>query len=460
MVVESLKETLLSRGFNTDSLHSLLGPVQLDAVQASPSPRLLYLTRESAPLHTLVRLFLLGVPVPQSAAAAALRPLPLRDLVRARVLKFTGDSAIARMRIASYGDQMIAFDGPDQAKKRDFVPGPSDSSIFLTLFTIRRRFASVLDLGAGCGVQSLWAAQHSTAAWATDINPRALEFVRFNAALNGIRAIRPRLGDAFEPVKRRRFDLILGNLPFVVGPKIRLTYRDNSRPLDSFAQEIVRDAPAHLSTGGFAQFLFQWVELAGEPWRERVANWFQGTGCDAWLIKTTSQTPDLYVEKWLNETEPTSATAARFAGWMKYLERVRVTAIHTGAVTMRYSPARRNWLRIDETSMRATAPLGDTILRRFEATDYVSTLTDDHQVLRLRPKLALGVRIVRKYGELCQLVLHTEFQDTLLADVRVTHLDGLKTVRELLKSTANTASARLLADVREAVERGFLDTTA
>ena len=459
MVVDRLKETLLSRGFNSDSLQDLLGPVQLDAAQGSSSPRLFYLTRETTDLNTLARLFLLGIPVPQSTAVAALRPLVLRDLARARVLKLTGDSAVARLRIAPYGDMLIAFDAADRAGKRDFVPGPSDSSLFLTLFSIRRPFRNILDLGAGCGVQSLWAAQHSLSTWATDINPRALELVRFNAALNGLRSIRPRLGDAFAPVKRRRFDLIAGNLPFVIGPRIRLTYRDNSRPLDSFAQEIVRNAPDHLSAGGFAQFLFQWVEIAGEPWRHRVANWFQGTGCDAWLIKTASQSPNLYVEKWLNETEPT-ATAGRFAAWMKYLERACVAAVHTGAVTMRYSPARRNWLRIEEIPMRATAPLGDAILRRFAATDYVATLIDDRQVLNLRPKLAMGVRIVRKYGELCQLVLQAEFQDTMLADVRVTHLNGQKSVRQLLKSTANADSTRLLSNVREAIERGLLDTPA
>ncbi len=458
-VIHRLKPTLLSQGFTAESLHELLGPVQLDAVQTKPSPRLLYITRERTAINTLVRLFIIGVPVRLSDAAGALKPLPLQDLARAGILKLTRSSAAAQMRIAPFGEMLVAVDAPGRSRTRDFVPGPSDSSMFLTLFTIRRPFSKVLDFGAGCGVQALWAAQHSTATWASDINARALQFVRFNAALNGIRNIRPRRGDGFDPVKRNRFDLIVGNLPFVIGPKVRLMYRDNARPLDSFAHETLTQTPAYLTNGGFAQFLFQWVEVGGEPWRERVAKWFRSTGCDAWLIRTSGETPDRYVEKWLTETEPSGMTSPRFNEWMRYFERHEVKAVHTGAVTMRFSPSRPNWLRIDELILRATAPLGGAILRRFAARDFVENLTDQ-QVLRLRPKLSVGVTDVRQEGQLCRLVLRAEFQDTLLADARVTHFDGRRTVRQLLKSTGNADSAHLLADVREGIERGFLDPTS
>jgi methylase of polypeptide subunit release factors len=45
----------------------------------------------------------------------------------------------------------------------------------------------------------------------TDVSARALDFVRFSGALNGVR-IDTRQGDLFEPVAGERFDQVVSNL--------------------------------------------------------------------------------------------------------------------------------------------------------------------------------------------------------------------------------------------------------
>jgi release factor glutamine methyltransferase len=74
---------------------------------------------------------------------------------------------------------------------------------------------SVLDLGTGSGIGAVFAARRGWSVVAVDINPEAVRCARINALLNnGDERIDVRLGDLFEPVQGRVFDLVLFNPPF------------------------------------------------------------------------------------------------------------------------------------------------------------------------------------------------------------------------------------------------------
>ena len=30
--------------------------------------------------------------------------------------------------------------------------------------------------------------------------------------------------------------------------------------------------------------MVEWVQVKGQPWRERIGEWFAGLGCDAWVM--------------------------------------------------------------------------------------------------------------------------------------------------------------------------------
>ncbi|HVB53225.1 MAG TPA: methyltransferase [Candidatus Acidoferrales bacterium] len=70
----------------------------------------------------------------------------------------------------------------------------------------------VLDMGAGCGVNSILAASKGAAVVAVDINPLAVEAARANAERNRVR-IGVRLSDGFSAV-HGRCDLIIFDPPF------------------------------------------------------------------------------------------------------------------------------------------------------------------------------------------------------------------------------------------------------
>ena len=77
---------------------------------------------------------------------------------------------------------------------------------------------SVLDLGTGSGVGAVFAARRGATVTAVDINPAAVRCARINALLNKVDdRIEVCLGDLFEPVQGRQFDLVLFNPPFYRG---------------------------------------------------------------------------------------------------------------------------------------------------------------------------------------------------------------------------------------------------
>ena len=99
----------------------------------------------------------------------------------------------------------------------DYVLGVSPASTSLAQMTMRTPVDSALDLGTGCGVQSLHLARHARRVVATDVNPRALQLSRLTAALNQVE-VDIRDGSLYEPVAGERFDLVVTNPPYVMSP--------------------------------------------------------------------------------------------------------------------------------------------------------------------------------------------------------------------------------------------------
>ena len=74
----------------------------------------------------------------------------------------------------------------------------------------------VLDLGCGCGVVGVLAAKAcgEENVWLVDIDPRAVEIARENAALNGVAGVHCLQSDGLTALDETGFDLILSNPPY------------------------------------------------------------------------------------------------------------------------------------------------------------------------------------------------------------------------------------------------------
>jgi SAM-dependent methyltransferase len=339
--------------------------------------------------------------------------------------------------------------------------------------TIRRHARTTLDLGTGCGVLALLAAAHSEHVVAVDSNPRALRMARFNAQLNGSFQIEFMDGNLFEPVTGRQFDLIVCNPPFIVAPEQIYLHSYSGQHLDRLCETIARSAPAFLREDGYCQILCNWVQLAGQDWRERLRSWFDGSGCDAWVLHSHSEeTADYAFNRIANLALSSEQMERRFNSWMEYYDREHIEAIGFGLITMRRANRSANWFRC-ESWPEMLGPCGDAIERGFAARDFLED-RNDRDLLETRVRYAPNLRWRQEHdvsdlGSAVHSSLHFTSGLAYTANMNsamVKFINGCSGDRPLSGYLAETAAMsdeaptqfapRFLKTVRRLIELGFL----
>jgi hypothetical protein len=401
--VELLAGDLRALPYTTDAVGDLLGEAStaaLDREQAEPARR-----RVAAVLHdpgapaaeralaAVVSCWMLGDPVPTGALDAALPGLGAAGAARLNLGWIRGGDFFPVVDLSPYstddhGDLWVASDQTALQTRGTLPPwhvlGIGRASLTLAGNVVRRPVARALDLGTGCGIQTLHLLAHAGHVTATDLSDRALDFTAFNLVLNA-RALGLELGgdrsealfgpggrvtllagDLLEPVAGQRFDLVVSNPPFVITPRGEAdperptggagdginTYRDGGRPGDRLLAELVAALPGHLEPGGTAQLLGNWeihgpdadagagaetsADSSADPVQdpERVAGaaspqapgWadrprhWVPDGVDAWFIQRDLLDPAGYAETWLQDSSEQHDPARYAAAYRRYLE--------------------------------------------------------------------------------------------------------------------------------------------
>ena len=374
-----LRRALDRARYDQASLEALVGAP--DARLSRDEQRALWAWRARSdrdPRAVLARLFLLESPVPLAAARRALGDAGLEAARALRLARRRGATLEPRAQIGVHAGLLVAGDlelrlGAGGAR-RDHAGGPTTATILLDRLTVRRRVPRALDLGSGGGYLALRLASHAAEVWATDVSRRALRYGVLNAALNGLDArVRFATSDRFSGLAGETFDLITGNLPFVISPEARFVFRDAGRRADGFLASVVRATGRHLVEGGIAQYLGQWVHRddAGDAEAEeaRLATWVHAAGCDALVIRLERDPVDAYATRWLAGPErPLSADerARRMARWMAHYRRARIRAISTGLICLRRRARGPHLFAVEESSA-ASPPDGAAIASWFDA---------------------------------------------------------------------------------------------
>jgi hypothetical protein len=383
-----LREALDSAGYRYDAVTDLLGPTAHAALGRNETTPAMRATGDGGPLATLVRLWPLQAAVAADALESALPGL-VPELAAAGLVEVAAGRVRAAVDLRPYAseahdryvlsDLTPGLDGTPTRVEPDHVLGVSSASTSLAQLTVRTPVGAALDLGTGCGVQALHLTDHAERVVATDVNPRALVLADATAAINGL-DVDVREGSLYGPVVGERFDLVVTNPPFVVSPPggDRLVYRDSGLPGDEVVRRVVTEAPRHLSPGGVAQVLANWVHVAGQPWEERLEGWLEGTGCDAWVVQREVADPAEYVELWLRDAgrhhDPDYTD--RYDAWLGWFEEQSVAGVGFGWLTLRSTGRHRPEVRLDDWPHAVEQPLGAEIgswLARVEAT---STMSD------------------------------------------------------------------------------------
>ena len=448
----SLRADLADSGWGVEAVAALLGEaadaalrreIRLPALRAvraalaaGPAP---------SPVAVLTALFMLGEPVPATALDAALPRTAaagataiglvgepdesgcVRALVDLRPHEAVDDAGEVRWWVASDLGELVT----GRALAPDHVLGVGGAGLTLAGLTPRTPVRTALDLGCGCGIQTLYLLRHAEHVVATDISARALAFTAFNAALAGVSVtgapgagsdIAPSSGldsevdaasesgsDAghlellrgslLEPVAGRRFDLIASNPPFVLTPPaVReaglplMEYRDAGGPI---LPGLVAGLGEHLEPGATAVMLGNWEHRGVGSWREVVAAWLP-EGLDAWILERELQDPVEYATMWLRdggltpERDPEAFDAALEA-WIDDFEVRDVRGVGFGyLIVHRPRHPREPWRLLEEVTTSGQGVLGPHVAEVLEVRERLAGL-DDEAVGDLRPLLAPDV---------------------------------------------------------------------
>ncbi len=275
----------------------------------------------------------IGLVVPTQSASGEQRYAPAVDL---RPHEAEDAHGSVRWWVASDLGELVT----GQALAPDHVLGIGRAGLTLAALTPRKPVETALDLGVGCGIQTLYLLRHVRQVVATDISTRALEFTAFNVALAGVDSARVQLrqGNLLEPVAGQRFDLIVSNPPFVITPpSVRqaglplMEYRDAGGPI---LPALVRGLEDHLNPDGVAVMLGNWEHREGTSWRTSVNQWI-GKSLDAWIIQREVQDPVEYAAMWLRDgglTPERSAVAFEnaLAAWQEDFDSRQVSGVGMG----------------------------------------------------------------------------------------------------------------------------------
>ena len=448
----SLRADLADSGWGVEAVAVLLGEaadaalrreIRLPALRAVRAA--LAAGAAPSPVAVLTALFMLGDPVPATALDAALPRTTaagataiglvgepdesgcVRALVDLRPHEAVDDAGEVRWWVASDLGELVT----GRALAPDHVLGVGGAGLTLAGLTPRTPVRTALDLGCGCGIQTLYLLRHAEHVVATDISARALAFTAFNAALAGVSVtgapgagsdIAPSSGldseadaasesgsDAghlellhgslLEPVAGRRFDLIASNPPFVLTPPaVReaglplMEYRDAGGPI---LPGLVAGLGEHLEPGASAVMLGNWEHRGTASWRDAVAAWLP-EGLDAWILERELQDPVEYATMWLRdggltpERDPGAFDAALEA-WIDDFAARDVRGVGFGyLIVHRPRCPREPWRLLEEVTTSGQGVLGPHVAEVLEVRERLAGLDDD-AVADLCPLLAPDV---------------------------------------------------------------------
>ena len=430
----SLRADLSESGWGVGAVATLLGEaadaalrreIRLPALRSVRAA--LAAGTDSSPVAVLTALFMLGEPVlataldvalPRTGAAGAaviglVGETDEAGYVRARVdlrpHEAVDDAGEIRWWVASDLGELVT----GRALAPDHVLGIGGAGLTLAGLTPRTRVRSALDLGCGCGIQTLYLLRHAEHVVATDISERALAFTAFNAALAGVCVMggpdagsgggggRLELlqGSLLEPVAGRRFDLIASNPPFVLTPPaVReaglplMEYRDAGGPV---LPVLVAGLGEHLEPGAAAVMLGNWEHRGADSWREAVATWIP-EGLDGWVIEREVQDPVEYATMWLRDGGLTPERDAEgfdaaLGAWIDDFEVRGVQGVGFGyLIVHRPLRPRDPWRLLEEVTTSGQGVLGHHVADVLESRERLASLDDD-AVADLRPVLAPDV---------------------------------------------------------------------
>jgi SAM-dependent methyltransferase len=387
--------------------------------------------REGEAIH---RLFGIAETISKQAAEDLFGNSLFENLIEARLLGEEKHKIFSYFHIQTYKGLVFLSDySLPQGIPHDFVLPVGSSGRYLEAITIRKEVDSALDLGCGCGFQTLFLAIHSRLVTATDINPRCLTLTALNARLNDIHNIELLEGSYFEPVHGRKFDLIVSNTPYVITPDKTQIYRDAKGSGDQAVLNVIWQIPDFLNDGGYAHVLATWLHKKRQVPEEPIHATVKHLPVDTLLVYEQSFSPIQYANDWVYDDIPRGTPLFYWTWfqWVLWYRRMGMERFAFGSVTMRMRSGKVNRFRTETAWQIAGESAGGHIHQLFLAGDHELHLLDLWET-KLIPS-HLEVKKDEK-GE----VRRIQMKESLVLPIKVSpfvgqvigHFDGRRTLRQ------------------------------
>lgn len=270
-----LADRLRELKYEEGAMSQLLGVWDLSMLDVRELPQYVWKCRQDrSDLGRLGELFLLGEGLSRDVADNLLGKKLLSALMMCGVLfRRTGKYFCHAVLYPCQGHFFFTDYWVTEGQVEGQVYELGTDSYVLTRVTSRQGVKSALDLCTGSGIHAIMSATVCGEATAVDINPRALEFTRLNAALNGA-VCHTQLADLYSGVKGECYDLITANPPFVPSPDSTvLIHRSAGESGEEVPERLVAGLPEHLQVGGLFSMILEYPVFQQETYLERLQRW-------------------------------------------------------------------------------------------------------------------------------------------------------------------------------------------
>ncbi len=221
----------------------------------------------------------------------------------------------------------------------DYVMPPGGDSVGLERVAPRTPRRATLDICCGAGAQTLAAAAYSERVTGVDLNPRALRFAHFNAAVNRIEHATFVRGDVYAPLGEERFDAIVANPPFVPWPgEDELLYRGGGASGDDVLGRILAGAVTRLEPGGALTIVADLADV--ESLAPRIVQW-QGEARKTLVLLQHHYELIDYAETHAAHLDTSPERQAQTVRHLRHFERAGIRTLDFGYIVQDGTPGAR-----------------------------------------------------------------------------------------------------------------------
>ena len=274
--IGALTARLKELNYREEVVAERLGLRDLSELDAAELPRYVWeARRESTALGQLMLLFLLGEGLSRQEATSLLGREAISALMVSDVLFRRDGRLFSRLVLYPCLGSFIFTDywvTAGQLEGQVYELG-TDSYVLARLTPRGESVKTALDLCTGSGVHAVASALAGADSTAVDINPRALQYTEFNAAVNGV-SVNIVEGGLYTALEPGRYDLITANPPYVPSPDEEvLIHRSAGETGEEVPERLLAGLPERLSAGGLFSMVLEYPVLSSESYLNRLERW-------------------------------------------------------------------------------------------------------------------------------------------------------------------------------------------